>query len=55
MDSLKLTLNQRISESKLKPDGLGRQFNNVSPVPKAKNITLGDHHNIEGKIYMLKK
>lgn len=55
MDSLKLTLNQRISESMLKPDGLGRQFNNISPVPKAKNITLGDLHDIEDKIYILKK
>ena len=55
MDSLKLTLNQRISESMQKPDGLGRQFNNISPVPKAKNITLGDLHDIEDKIYILKK
>ena len=55
MDSLKIILNQRIRESMIKPDGLGRQFNNVEPLHKAKNITLGDLHDIEGKIYMLKK
>ena len=55
MDSLKIVLDQRIYESMTKPDGLGRQFNDAKPLPKAKNITLGDLHNIEGKTYMLKK
>ena len=53
-DSLKLVIEQRIAEASIKPEGLGRQFENAKPMPKAKNITFGDIHDINGQILYLK-
>ena len=55
MDSLKLVIEKRITEASTKPEGLGRQFENAKPMPKTKNITFGDIHDINGKILYLKK
>jgi len=55
MDSLKLVIEKRIVEASIKPDGLGRQFEKVKPMYKAKNITFGDIHDEEGEISHLKK
>ena len=54
MDSLKLVIEQRITEASIKPEGLGRQFKNAKPVFKAKNITFGDIHDINGEILNFK-
>ena len=54
-DSLKLMIDQRIAEASIKPKGLGRQFENVKPMYKAKNITFGDIHDSNGEIVDLKK
>jgi arylsulfatase A-like enzyme len=54
MDSLKFILEQRIYEASRKPDGLGRQIENAKPMPKTKNITFGDLHDINGKRTYLK-
>ena len=50
MDSLKLVIEQRIAEASIKPEGLGRQFENAKPMYKAKNITFGDIHTVDGEI-----
>ena len=55
MDSLKLVIDQRITDASIKPEGLGRQFENAKPLPKAKNITFGDIHDTNGKRTYLKK
>ena len=55
MDSLKLVIDQRILESSIKPNGLGRQFENTKPMYKAKNITFGDIHDTNGQIIYFKK
>ena len=55
MDSLKLVIEQRITEASIKPEGLGRQFENVKPMFKAKNITFGDIHDINGDIMYYRK
>ena len=55
MDSLKLVIEQRIADASIKPEGLGRQFENAKPMYKAKNITFGDIHEINGEIIYLKK
>ena len=55
MDSLKLMIEQRITEASIIPEGLGRQFENVKPMFKAKNITFGDIHDINGEILNFKK
>ena len=55
MDSLKLVIEQRIIEASIKPKGLGRQFEDAKPTPKAKNITFGDIHAVNGEILYLKK
>ena len=55
MDSLKLVIEKRIVEASIKPEGLGRQFEKVKPMYKAKNITFGDIHDEEGEISHLKK
>ena len=55
MDSLKLVIEQRIIEASIKPKGLGRQFEDAKPTPKAKNITFGDIHTVNGEILYLKK
>ena len=55
LDSLKLVIEQRINEASIKPEGLGRQFENAKPIPKAGNITFGDIHDANGKRTYLKK
>ena len=55
MDSLKLVIEQRIIEASIKPKGLGRQFEDAKPTPKAKNITFGDIHDVNGEILYFKK
>tara|TARA_B110000003_G_scaffold90066_1_gene92117 strand:+ start:519 stop:2081 length:1563 start_codon:yes stop_codon:yes gene_type:complete len=55
MDSLKLMIDKRIADASIIPEGLGRQFENAKPIPKAKNITFGDTHDINGKRIYLKK
>ncbi|MAU36349.1 MAG: iduronate-2-sulfatase [Flavobacteriales bacterium] len=54
MDSLKVLIEQRIADASIKPKGLGRQFENAKPMYKAKNITFGDTHEINGKINYFK-
>ena len=54
MDSLKLVIENRIAEASIKPEGVGRQFENVKPMYKAKNITFGDIHDINGEILYFK-
>ena len=54
MDSLKLVIDKRISDASIKPQSLGRQFENAKPMYKAKNITFGDIHDINGEITHLK-
>tara|TARA_B100000886_G_C20420216_1_gene491200 strand:- start:1510 stop:3069 length:1560 start_codon:yes stop_codon:yes gene_type:complete len=55
MDSLKLVIEQRITEASTKPEGLGRQFENAKPMHKAKNITFGDIHDTNGDVLYYKK
>ncbi len=55
MDSLKLVIEQRISEALIKPEGLGRQFENAKSMYKATNITFGDMHDTDGEILYFKK
>jgi arylsulfatase A-like enzyme len=55
IDSLKLVIKQRIAKASIKPEGLGRQFENAKPIPKAGNITFGDIHDANGKRTYLKK
>ena len=54
MDSLKLVIDKRISDASIKPQSLGRQFENAKPMYKAKNITFGDIHDINGEVTHLK-
>ena len=54
MDSLKLVIEQRIADASIKPEGLGRQFENAKPMYKAKNITFGDIHDINSEIMYFK-
>ena len=53
-DTLKLLIEQRISEASIKPEGLGRQFENAQSMHKAKNITFGDIHDTNGEILQFK-
>ena len=55
MDSLKLNLAQRIADASVIPEGVGRQFENIKPMHKQKNITYGDIHDLDGEIIYLKK
>ena len=55
MDSLKVAIEQRIADASIKPKDLGRQFENAKPMFKAKNITFGDTHNLNGEINYFKK
>ena len=55
MDYLKLVIEQRITDASIKPESLGRQFENANPMYKAKNITYGDIHDKNGEILYLKK
>ena len=54
MDSLKLMIEQRILDASIKPEGLGRQFENAKLMQKAKNITFRDIHDINGEILHFK-
>ena len=54
MDTLKLLIDKRITEASTVPKGLGRQFENAKSMYKAKNITFGDIHDINGEIIYLK-
>ena len=54
LDSLKLVIEKRIIDASIKPKGLGRQFGNARPMFKAKNITFGDIHDLNGEITHLK-
>ena len=54
MDTLKALINQRIAEASSKPEGLGRQFENAKSMYKAKNITSGDVHDLNGEIIYFK-
>ncbi len=54
MDTLKVLINKRIAEASIKPEGLGRQFKNAKSMHKAKNITFGDVHDINGEIKYFK-
>ena len=55
MDSLKLVIEQRIAAASIKPKNLGRQFENAKSMHKAKNITFGDIHDVNGEIMYFKK
>ena len=55
MDSLKLVIDERITAASNKPNGLGRQFENVKPMYKAKNITFGDIHDTNGEVIFYKE
>ena len=54
MDSLKIVIDKRIADASMKPQSLGRQFENARPMYKAKNITFGDTHDVTGEITYLK-
>jgi choline-sulfatase len=54
LDSLKLLIEQRIADASIKPKSLGRQFENAKPMFKAKNITFGDIHELNGEIMYFK-
>ena len=54
MDSLKLMIEKRILDASIKPEGLGRQFENAKLMQKAKNITYGDLHDLNGEILYYK-
>jgi len=54
MDSLKLVIEQRITDASIKPEGLGRQLENAKPMYKAKNITFGDIHDTNSEIMYFK-
>lgn len=49
-DSLKVVLNNRIIESKQKPQNLGRQIEGIQPIHVPKVITYRDIHNLNGDI-----
>jgi len=54
LDSLKTTLNQRVIDAGIKPDGLGIQIENVKPMLRQKNITPGDTYDENSKRTYLK-
>ena len=53
-DSLIHTINRRIIQADMKPEGIGRQIENVKPTPRITNVTYGDIHNENGKRIYLK-
>ena len=53
-DSLKTVLKDRIANAQLKPNGLGRQYENINELQKAPNITYGDLYDSQGKRIYLK-
>ena len=55
MDSLKLVIDERITDASNKPKDIGRQFENAKPMHKAKNITFGDIHDTNGEVIYYKE
>ena len=53
-DSLKIVLQNRVADARLKPNDLGRQFEKVNELQKAPNLTYGDLHDSKGKRTYLK-
>lgn len=53
-DSLIQTINLRIAQADMKPEGLGRQIENVKPIPRITNVTYGDIYNENGNRTFLK-
>ena len=53
-DSLIQTINSRIIQADMKPNGIGRQIENVKPFSRIINVTYGDIHNEKGKRTYLK-
>jgi len=53
-DSLKKELKMRIYNSTLRPEGIGRQRENVKNLDRAPNITYGDKYDIEGNVTFMK-
>ena len=53
-DSLIQTINHRIFQADMKPEGIGRQIENVKPIPRITNVTYGDIHNENGNRTYLK-
>ena len=53
-DSLIQTINLRIAQADMKPEGLGRQIENVKPMPRITNVTYGDIYNENGNRTFLK-
>jgi len=53
-DSLIQTINHRIIQAHIKPEGIGRQIENVKPTPRITNVTYGDIHSENGKRTYLK-
>ena len=49
VDSLKIVLQKRVADARLKPNSLGRQFEKVNELQKAPNLTYGDLHDSKGK------
>ena len=49
LDSLKATIKQRILDAEIKPDGLGKQIENLKPMLRQKSITPGDIYDEYGK------
>ena len=54
-DSLQRMLRKRIEKAQLIPEDIGRQLKDVTPIPKAPNITYGDLYNEDGKLISRKK
>ena len=54
-DSLQRMLRKRIKKAQLIPEDIGRQLKDVTPIPKAPNITYGDLYNEDGKLISRKK
>jgi len=50
LDSLRTALELRAVELGKKPEGLGRQFEDIRPMFRAPNITKGDSVNVQGNI-----
>ena len=55
MDSLKLVIDERITDASNKTKDIGRQFENAKPMHKAKNITFGDIHDTNGEVIYYKE
>jgi hypothetical protein len=55
LDSLKIIIDNRISEANFIPGDIGRQIKNVNSLNKAPNLTFGDLHNEKGKRTYLKE